>query len=123
VQRGIVEETLYKEGRKWLDLGRREKGHRERTESGYCYAIWLAQIEIIQKWNGGTIEEERRFQAYIRRLPLGSGISRPNSFAVSSQRSIASWQLARASSGVRPWAAQPGSSGTSAMNAWSSLLQ
>jgi len=58
VQRGIVEETLYKEGRKWLDLGRREKGHRERTERGYCYAIWLARIKIIQKWNGGTLSAQ-----------------------------------------------------------------
>lgn len=55
-------------------------------------------------------------QASCSRLPFGSGMGLPNSFAVSSQSPIASSQLASALSGESPWAAQPGSSGTSAMN-------
>ncbi len=65
----------------------------------------------------------RTGQARIRRRPLGCGIGSPNSLAVSIQRRIASCALPRALSCVAPWAAHPGSSGTSATNALSSSLQ
>jgi hypothetical protein len=60
--------------------------------------------------------------AYFNR-PLGSGIGRPSSFAVSIHSSMIPCTFARASACVAPSAAQPGSSGTSAMNALSSSLQ
>src|ERR1043166_9583954 len=58
-----------------------------------------------------------------RGRPFGSGISRPASRAVSSQRAIASCALATASLGVAPWAMQPVSSGTSTTKVSSSALQ
>ena len=55
--------------------------------------------------------------------PLGSGMGRPSSRAVSNHSAITVSALARASCRVTPSAAQPANSGTSAMNASSSLLQ
>ena len=55
--------------------------------------------------------------------PLGSGIGRASSLAVSSHSAITISTLASASCRVVPSAAQPASSGTSAMNAPSSSLQ
>jgi hypothetical protein len=55
--------------------------------------------------------------------PLGSGIGRPSSRAVSNHSAITTSTFARASWRVAPSAAQPANSGTSATNASSSWLQ
>src|ERR1017187_10076124 len=58
-----------------------------------------------------------------KRRPFGAGMSRPSSRAVSSHSVITVSAFASASCRVVPSAAQPGNSGTSAINAWSSSLQ
>src|SRR2546421_7661457 len=55
--------------------------------------------------------------------PLGSGMGRPNPFAVSSHSLMTISTLLRAACRVGPSAAHPGNSGTSAMNDSSSWLQ
>ena len=65
---------------------------------------------------------ETRPQANKRR-PFGAGMSRPSSRAVSSHSMITVSAFASASCREEPSAAQPGSSDTSAINAWSSSLQ
>src|SRR3989442_12149208 len=72
-------------------------------------------------------ERDREFDAeFIQansRRPLGLGIGRPNSLAVSIHSLITTSTLLSAACRVGPSAAQPGNSGTSAMNASSSALQ
>jgi len=58
-----------------------------------------------------------------RSRPLGSGIGRPNSLAVSIHSWITISAFASASCRTGPSAAHPGNSGTSAMNASSSAFQ
>jgi len=58
-----------------------------------------------------------------RSRPRGSGIGRPSSRAVSIHSAMTTSAFASASCRVAPSAAQPGSSGTSAMNDWSLSLQ
>jgi len=55
--------------------------------------------------------------------PLGAGIGRPSELAVSIHSSITTSTFCRAARCVGPSPIQPGNSGTSAMNDWSSSLQ
>lgn len=59
----------------------------------------------------------------MRRLPLGWGMGSPYSLAVSIQSWMACLAFSRVCSYVSPWAMQPGSSGTSAIQILSSSLQ
>src|ERR1017187_1902476 len=70
----------------------------------------------------GPLNRPPRPQAK-RSRPLGSGTGRPSSRAVSSHWEMTLSAFASAACLVRPSAAQPGNSGTSAINASSSSLQ
>src|SRR5882724_2937633 len=90
-------------------------------------AFHAQEYELRKDAVDAITERDREFDAeFIQantRRPLGLGIGRPNSLAVSIHSLMTTSTFLSAACRVGPSAAQPGNSGTSAMNASSSALQ
>src|SRR5690349_12116862 len=85
--------------------------------------IFVKEPDVVDAiTDHGDAFDAEASQAKVRR-PLGCGIVRPSDFAVAIHSSMIASTFLRAACRVGPSAAQPGNSGTSATNAWSSSLQ